>query len=108
MGYRLRYLSPVLFVLTPRGGFEDLCDIAGSNVACPLQGLFLKGIVFGIDLRDLVLIRFGGALLSHALRRSTIGATVLNCRVRDGTGCFTCAMTTKPNKNQSALSSGYN
>lgn len=42
--------------------------------------------------------RFGGDLLSHALRRSTIGATVLNFRVRDGTGCFTCAMTTKPRK----------
>ncbi len=41
-------------------------------------------------------IRFGNDLLSHALRRSTIGATVLNCRVRDGTGCFTCAMITKP------------
>ena len=44
------------------------------------------------------LTRFGGDLLSHALRRSTIGATVLNCRVRDGIGCFTCAMTTKPRK----------
>lgn len=44
------------------------------------------------------LTRFGGVLLSHALRRSTIGATVLNCRVRDGIGCFTCAMTTKPRK----------
>ena len=42
--------------------------------------------------------RFGDDLLSHALRRSTIGATVLNCRVRDGTGCFTCAMITKPSK----------
>lgn len=49
----------------------------------------------------MVLIRFGDDLLSHALRRSTIGATVLNCRVRDGTGCFTCAMITKPKKNHS-------
>jgi hypothetical protein len=46
-----------------------------------------------------VLTRFGGDLLSHALRRSTIGATVLNGRVRDGIGCFTCAITTKPGKN---------
>ena len=46
------------------------------------------------------LIKFGGDLLSHALRRSTIGATALNCRVRDGTGCFARAMTTKPNKAQ--------
>ena len=58
------------------------------------------------DLKGILLVcivgvfsRFGGALLSHTLRCSTIGATVLNCRVRDGTGCFTCAMTTKPRKN---------
>ena len=44
------------------------------------------------------LIRFGGDLLSHVLRRSTIGATALNGRVRDGIGCFARAMTTKPNK----------
>ena len=44
------------------------------------------------------LTRFGGDLLSHVLRRSTIGATALNCRVRDGIGCFARAMTTKPSK----------
>ena len=59
-----------------------------------IQGLFHRQ-------RDyLVFIRFGGDLLSHVLRRSTIGATVLNGRVRDGIGCFTRAMTTKPNKYQ--------
>src|SRR6056297_4087830 len=42
--------------------------------------------------------RFGGDLLSHVLRRSTIGAKALNGRVRDGTGCFALAMTTKPRK----------
>ena len=42
--------------------------------------------------------RFGSDLLSHALRRSTIGAKALNGRVRDGTGCFALAMTTKPRK----------
>ena len=42
--------------------------------------------------------RFGDDLLSHVLRRSTIGATALNCRVRDGTGCFARAMITKPRK----------
>ena len=42
--------------------------------------------------------RLGDDLLSHALRRSTIGATVLNGRVRDGIGCFTRAMITKPGK----------
>ena len=44
------------------------------------------------------LFRFGGDLLSHVLRRSTIGATALNGRVRDGIGCFARAMTTKPRK----------
>ena len=43
-----------------------------------------------------VLTRFGSDLLSHVLRRSTIGATVLNGRVRDGIGCFTRAIATKP------------
>ncbi len=42
--------------------------------------------------------RFGGDLLSHVLRRSTIGAAALNGRVRNGAGCFACAMTTKPRK----------
>ena len=44
------------------------------------------------------LIRSGSDLLSHVLRRSTISATVLNGRVRDGIGCFTRAMTTRPKK----------
>ena len=44
------------------------------------------------------LVRFGGDLLSRVLRRSTIGATALNCRVREGIGCFARAMTTKPEK----------
>ena len=46
-----------------------------------------------------VFARFGGDLLSHVLRRSTIGATALNGRVRNGAGCFARAMTTKPSKN---------
>ena len=44
------------------------------------------------------LVWFGGDLLSHVLRRSTIGATALNFRVRDGIGCFARAVTTKPEK----------
>lgn len=44
------------------------------------------------------LIRIGGDLLSHVLRRSTIGAVALNGRVRDGTGCFAHAVTTNPNR----------
>ena len=49
---------------------------------------------------EVSLFRFGGDLLSHVLRRSTIGATALNGRVRDGIGCFARAMTTKPEKRQ--------
>ena len=51
-----------------------------------------------IVLRDIlsVIFRFGDALLSHTLRCSTIGAKALNCRVREGTGCFALAMVTKP------------
>ena len=42
--------------------------------------------------------RPGGDLLSHALRRSTIGAEGFHGRVRDGIGCRTLAMTTRPAK----------
>ena len=38
----------------------------------------------------------GGDLLSHALRRSTIGAAGLNGRVREGIGCFPRALTAGP------------
>ena len=55
----------------------------------------------GVDIvfeRLLSLIRFGGDLLSHVLRRSTIGVVALIGRVRDGIGSFAAAMTTKPGK----------
>ena len=51
----------------------------------------------------MLLFRFGGDLLSHVLRRSTIGATALNCRVREGIGCFARAIATKPKKKHGAL-----
>ena len=54
----------------------------------------------------LSLFRFGGDLLSHVLRRSTIGATALNGRVRDGIGCFARAMTTKPKQRHGRIFSG--
>ena len=54
------------------------------------------------------LFRFGGDLLSHVLRRSTIGAAALNGRVRDGIGCFARAMTTKPGKTSPSLSAKRN
>ncbi len=49
------------------------------------------------------LTRFGSDLLSHVLRRSTIGATALNGRVRNGSGCFARAMTTKPRKERDTV-----
>lgn len=49
------------------------------------------------------LSRFGGDLLSHVLRRSTIGAAALNGRVRNGAGCFARAMTTKPGKTHACI-----
>ena len=42
--------------------------------------------------------RLGGDRLSHALRRSTIGAGGFHVRVRDGIGCLTSAVATKPSK----------
>ena len=49
------------------------------------------------------LFRFGGDLLSHVLRRSTIGATALNGRVREGIGCFARAIATKPKKRHAGV-----
>ena len=49
------------------------------------------------------LTKSGGDLLSHVLRRSTIGAAALNGRVRDGIGCFARARATRPGKKRSAL-----
>ena len=56
-----------------------------------------RGVV--LSFREISLLsRFGGDLLSHVLRRSTIGVLALNGRVRDGIGCLASAMTTKPRK----------
>ena len=62
---------------------------------CPSGSSDLEGYCHRFE-RYGVLPRFGGDLLSHVLRRSTIGAVALNFRVRDGTGCFAHAITTKP------------
>jgi hypothetical protein len=51
-----------------------------------------------IVLSEMSLFRSGGDLLSHVLRRSTIGVGALIGRVRDGIGSFTPAMTTRPEK----------
>ena len=47
---------------------------------------------------EVSLFRSGGDLLSHVLRRSTIGVGALIGRVRDGIGSFAPAMTTRPEK----------
>ena len=52
-----------------------------------------------------VISRFGGDLLSHVLRRSTIGVSALIGRVREGIGSLARAMTTKPRNYPSDLTS---
>ena len=57
--------------------------LAGRRWSCPL------GLVDRVEKRlellgDFLLARPGGDLLSHALRRSTIGAEGFHARVRDG------------------------
>ena len=65
----------------------------------------VQGFGLQIVLRDILfLVRFGGDLLSHVLRRSTIGVRALNGRVRDGIGCLALAMTTKPEQKQALRS----
>ena len=68
----------------------------------------VRGRGMGYRVREGVpfLSRPGGDLLSHVLRRSTIGATALNGRVRDGIGCFARAMTTRPGKKRASRSCG--
>jgi hypothetical protein len=75
------------------------------------SAMAVLGLALDVIVREIraFLSRFGGDLLSHALRRSTIGAVALNGRVRNGAGCFAHAMTTKPRKKRatsSAITSG--
>ena len=68
-----------------------------SRVLCLLEwreDIVKKGPAGGVF--GILLCGPGSDLLSHVLRRSTIGATVLNGRVRDGIECFTRAIATKP------------
>ena len=55
----------------------------------------VPGLIEIVEREVAFLIKFGGDLLSHVLRRSTIGVPALNGRVRDGIGCFAGTMTTK-------------
>ena len=80
-------------------GFSRFRETLGFiNANPPL--VFTAGVLFIVDCfrENWFFTRFGGDLLSHVLRRSTIGATALNCRVRKGTGCFARAIATKPSK----------
>ena len=67
---------------------------------CSIPRRFASGDAVFLSFREMfsLLFRSGGDLLSHVLRRSTIGATALNGRVRDGIGCFARAVATRPEK----------
>ena len=94
--------------LRPSGYEPD--ELPGCSTPRPgrVGGVVSRGDVrigAGDRFREMVafLSRSGGDLLSHVLRRSTIGATALNGRVRDGIGCFARAMATRPGKKRSAF-----
>ena len=72
-----------------------------SRRVCNKRGLLHPATGCFASFRENVLMFFtrsGGDLLSHVLRRSTISATALNGRVRNGIGCFARAMATRPSK----------
>ena len=48
----------------------------------------------------------GGDLLFRGLSRSTMGAEGFDGRVRDGIGCRSLAMTTRPRKDQMSVDRG--
>ena len=76
----------------PAGGRVCLTPCQGcSALECvePVLASFMS---------EVSLFRSGGDLLSHVLRRSTIGVGALIGRVRDGIGSFAPAMTTRPEK----------
>ena len=79
----------------------------GNDIGCPMRRAIVKRLTVGVMRpRNLMisarvlsdLRRPGGDLLSHALRRSTIGAEGFHGRVRDGIGWSTLAITTRPSK----------
>ena len=92
--------------LRPSGYEPD--ELPGCSTPRHFPRAWICGRVFWYRIERLSLFRFGSDLLSHVLRRSTIGATALNCRVRDGIGCFARAMTTKPKKRQRGFTTPLN
>ena len=81
-------------------------SLTSYRAALPRAKVVLIGFISSYQRDIAFLTRSGGDLLSHVLRRSTIGAAALNGRVRDGIGCFARARATRPGKRRSALSRG--
>ena len=79
----------------PRGDGLPWCPGRGAGTG---YGGTARRAVRCIVERGGALVRSGGDLLSRALRRSTIGAGALNGRVRDGIGCVSPAMATRPDQ----------
>ena len=85
-------------------GFRDYVNRTGTTtvdgpplqVRPRLEEIF-QAVVLGLHQKRTHIHTYTHTL-SHALRRSTISATALNGRVRDGIGCFAGAMITKPRK----------
>ncbi len=77
-------------------------SLTSYRAALPRAKVVLIGFISSYQRDIAFLTRSGGDLLSHVLRRSTIGAAALNGRVRDGIGCFARARATRPGKKRSA------
>jgi hypothetical protein len=88
--------------LRPSGYEPD--ELPGCSTPRPFPRAYVcdRGSVIVLS-EVLSLFRSGGDLLSHVLRRSTIGVGTLIGRVRDGIGSFMPAMTTRPEKRQGSL-----
>ena len=89
--------------LRPSGYEPD--KLPGCSTPRPFRRRYLccRGLIASLRERIWSLVRFGGDLLSHVLRRSTIGVTALIGRVREGIGSLAVAMTTKPDQRPAIL-----
>ena len=110
----LRTLRSCAGLLHPASGDRAVCVVAARIASCfgpcgPAR-FSPPGTVSGSGRRceevwrnvyRTALGRPGGDRLSHALRRSTMGAEAFHGRVRDGIGWGRLAMTTRPTKGSS-------